>query len=179
MEDFVLRYENISMAGPNYFFFSPRKTKQQPFTLNTRIYSCNLIRNDVPYKWRGRYNEDTIISLDMLSAGWCTVQFNAFLQYKLETQKQRGGNTDEFYFVEGDKSQGTKYALNGTYLKSKMIVDVYPAISRITEKFGRIHHHVDYSHFMKFNKLKKKPGIIIPDEVNNFGMKLVNIKNGI
>jgi len=179
MEEFVLRYENIAMAGPNYFFFAPRKTKQKPFTTNTRIYSCNLIRNDVPYKWRGRYNEDTIISLDMLSAGWCTVQFNAFLQYKLETQKQKGGNTSEFYHAEGDTTKGTKYALGGTYLKSKMIVDVYPLISRLSEKFGRVHHHVDYSHFMKNNKLKFKEGLNIPERENNYGMKLVKIEGEI
>lgn len=72
MEDFSLRYENVGMAGPNYYFFVPRKYKRAPFLLNTRIYSCNLIRNDVPFRWRGRYNEDTDLSLQMLKAGWCT-----------------------------------------------------------------------------------------------------------
>jgi hypothetical protein len=126
-----------------------------------------------------KINEDTIISLDMLSAGWCTVQFNAFLQYKLETQKQKGGNTSEFYHAEGDTTKGTKYALGGTYLKSKMIVDVYPLISRLSEKFGRVHHHVDYSHFMKNNKLKFKEGLNIPERENNYGMKLVKIEGEI
>lgn len=175
METFCLRYENVSMAGPNYFFFAPRKTKQPPFVTNTRIYSCNLIRNDVPYKWRGRYNEDTIISLDMLSNKWCTVQFNAFLQDKLETQKQKGGNTGEFYHAEGKVKDGEKYADGGTYLKSKMIVDVYPQISKIVEKFGRTHHHVNYKPF-KVNKLKRKEGVKTKDVVNNFGMKLIKTK---
>jgi hypothetical protein len=70
MEDFALRYENVAMAGPNYFMFASRKTKMPPFVANTRFYSCNLIRNDVPFRWRGRYNEDTILSLDMLKARW-------------------------------------------------------------------------------------------------------------
>jgi hypothetical protein len=83
MEDFVLRYRNIAMAGPNYFMFSPCRTHQPPFVTGTRIYSCNLIRNDSDSAhWRGRYNEDTDLSLRMLKAGWNTVQFNAFLQLK-------------------------------------------------------------------------------------------------
>ncbi len=79
-KDFVLRYENIAMAGPNYFMFAPRKRKHPPFSLNTRIYSCNLIRNDLPFRWRARYNEDTDLSLRMLKAGWCTVLFYVFLK---------------------------------------------------------------------------------------------------
>ncbi len=55
MEDFVLRYENIAMAGPNYFMFASARSKMSPFVKNTRIYSCNLIRNDLSFRWRGRY----------------------------------------------------------------------------------------------------------------------------
>lgn len=175
MEDFCLRYKNVSMAGPNYFFFAPRKTKQPPYTTNTRIYSCNLIRNDVPFQWRGRYNEDTIISLDMLMKEWCTIQFNAFLQDKLETQKQKGGNTGEFYHKEGTVTTEEKYAKGGTYLKSKMMVDVYPHLSEIVEKFGRVHHHVNYKPF-KRNRLKRIDGLEVPKGINNYGMELKQVK---
>lgn len=171
MEDFCDRYENVVMAGPNYFFFAPRKTKQPAFVTNTRIYSCNLIRNDIKFRWRGRYNEDTIISLDILSAGLCTIQFNAFLQDKMETQKQKGGNTDEFYHVEGEKIDGLKYQKDGTYLKSKMLVDVYPDLSKIVHKFNRVHHTVNYKPFKK-NKLILKKDYQIKEGVNNYGMIL-------
>lgn len=175
MEDFCERYENVTMAGPNYFMFASRKTKMPPYVLNTRIYSCNLIRNNAPFRWRGRYNEDTDISLRMLKAGNCTVQFNAFLQYKMPTQTLKGGNTDEFYHKEGTLRKGEKYADNGTLAKSEMQVAMHPDVSKLTWKFGRWHHHVDYSYFMKFNKLKKVPGIVIPRSINNFGMKLIYV----
>lgn len=174
MEDFALRYRNLAMAGPNYFMFASRKSKMPPFVLNTRIYSCNLIRNDVPFRWRGRYNEDTIISLDMLKAGWCTVQFNAFLQEKMETQKLPGGNTTEFYLAEGTKRNGSKYADTGTIAKSKMLCDVHPDVSKLKWKFQRWHHEVDYSPF-KTNKLVRKPDISIAEGVNNYGMTLKQI----
>lgn len=166
MEDFCLRFKNVGMAGPNYFMFASRKSKIPPYVLNTRIYSCNLIRNDTPFRWRGRYNEDTDLSLRMLKNGWCTVQFNAFLQGKTTTQKLKGGNTAEFYAKEG------------TYAKSKMQVAMHPDVSRIAFRFGRIHHHVDYS---KFKNLKLIPvdGIRFDYGVNNYGMNLKIIDTNI
>lgn len=175
MEDFALRYRNLAMAGPNYFMFASRKSKMPPFVSNTRIYSCNLIRNDVAFRWRGRYNEDTILSLDMLKAGWCTVQFNAFLQEKMETQKLPGGNTDEFYLVEGQKRDGMKYADTGTIAKSKMLCDVHPDVSKMVWRFKRWHHHVDYTPF-KSNLLVLKDGVEIGGDVNDYGMRLVQVR---
>ncbi len=175
MEDFVLRYRNVAMAGPNYFMFASRKSKMPPFVLNTRIYSCNLIRNDTPFRWRGRYNEDTVLSLRMLKAGSCTVQFNAFLQYKMPTQQIKGGNTAEFYHAEGVVRPGEKYADGGTLAKSEMQVAMHPDVSKLVHKFGRWHHHVDYTPF-KGLKLVRREGVEIGKGANDYGMKLHKIK---
>lgn len=158
MEDFCERYENVAMGGPNYFMFASRKTKMPPFVANTRIYSCNLIRNDAPFRWRGRYNEDTDLSLRILKAGLCTVQFNAFLQEKLTTQTLGGGNTAEFYAVEG------------TGPKSKMLLDMHPDVTSLVTRWGRAHHFVDYRPF-RTNKLKPRQGLK-PGGVDNYGMEL-------
>jgi len=172
MEDFCLRYENIAMAGPNYYMFAPARSKQPPFIKNTRIYSCNLIRNDIKFRWRGRYNEDTILSLDILKTGHlCTVQFNAFLQEKMATQVLKGGNTGEFYAPEGKKVKGQKYLVDGTTAKSKMQVAVHPDCSKLTWRFSRVHHHVDYGKF-KHIKLIKKKSVNTCKKINNYGMEL-------
>lgn len=68
-EDFTDRYENIALSGFQYEMFTPRKETTRPFILNTRIYSCILIKNNIPYRWRGRYNEDTDLSLRVLKDG--------------------------------------------------------------------------------------------------------------
>lgn len=162
MEDFVLRYTNVAMAGPNYFKFASRKSVMPPYVLNTRIYSCNLIRNDTPFRWRARYNEDTDLSLQMLKAGWCTVWFNAFLQDKTTTQKLGGGNTAEFYAKEG------------TLPKSRMLARMHPDVARVVWRFGRQHHYVDYRPF-KANRLIRKPDIVIPEGTDNYGMHLVQL----
>lgn len=158
MEDFCLRYANVAMAGPQYEMFVVRKQKRPPFLLNTRVYSCNLIRNDLPFRWRGRYNEDTILSLDLLKAGWCTVLFNTCCAQKIATQRVKGGNTRDFYEQEG------------TAPKSQMLVKVYPQYAKLSYRFKRIHHYVDYSQFKQ--QLKRKPGVIIPESPNEYGLEL-------
>lgn len=159
-EEFVLRYENIAVAGLNYAIFCPSYESRPPYQLNTRIYSCLLIRNDIPYRWRGRYNEDTDLCLRALKDKWCTVQFNCALQGKRATQTMRGGNSETFYDKEG------------TYLKSKMIAEMHPDVAKVVWRFNRPHHFVDYKPFKK-NKLIRKKGLMLSDEVNDFGMKLV------
>ena len=175
-EDFVDRYENVPISGFQYRFFIAPNSKYPAFVTNTRIYSCLLIRNDCKHRWRGRYNEDTDICLRVLKDGDCTIQFNAFLQGKAATQTVKGGNTQEFYHVEGDldKSKWRDGKLNseGTINKSQMLVDMHPDVATVVWKYGRWHHYVDYNPFKK-NKLRLKPEVVIPNNVNNYGMKLV------
>jgi hypothetical protein len=160
-EDFVDRYENVAISGPNYYSFVKKTDAVPPFTLNTRIYSCLLINNKIPYRWRGRYNEDTDLSLRVLKDGLCTVQFNAFLCGKVTTQRMSGGNTKEFYEIEGTKP------------KSEMLEYLHPDVAKVVWRFNRWHHHVDYKRFKK-NKLIKKENLHIPNLVNNYGMKLID-----
>lgn len=160
MEEFVLRYQNVGMAGPNYTFFAKRKQHIPPFIINTRIYSCNFIRNDVPLRWRGRYNEDTDLSLRMLKSAWCTIQFNAFLQQKAATQTLGGGNTEEFYRHEG------------TWPKSRMQVAMHPDVSRIISRFGRVHHHVDYRPFSAIKPVLRD-GLVISSNPDEHGLRLI------
>lgn len=150
MEDFCLRYTNIAMAGPHYQMFAPSRSKLPPFEVGTRVYSCNLIRNDVPFRWRGRYNEDTDLSLRMLKAGWATVQFFAFLQNKLTTQYMTGGNTEAWY------------AKDGTRAKSEMLVREHPDVARLAVRYGRVHHVVDYSQFRTM-RLIRRPDYVQPE----------------
>jgi hypothetical protein len=161
MEDFCLRYENVALAGPNYHFFAKRKQLIPPFVANTRVYSCILIRNDIPYRWRCRYNEDVDLSLRVLKGGWCTVQFNAFLQGKAQTQSMRGGNTDELY-------------KDGTLEKSQMIARLHPDCARVLWRFGRPHHYVNYRAFQKKNKMMKRKGVLVSDAPDEYGMRLVH-----
>jgi hypothetical protein len=158
-EIFTDRYINIGLSGFNYFMFCKNKDRLPPFYLNTRIYSCILVNNKLPFRWRGKYNEDTDLSIRVLKKGLCTILFNAFLAFKTTTMKMKGGNTDELY-------QG-----NGRLQMAESLVNQHPDIVKVSWKFNRYQHHVDYSPFKK-NKLILKKGVFIPKGVNNYGMVL-------
>lgn len=162
-EDFVDRYHNVAIAGLNYDFFAKAKEPLPAFVMNTRIYSCLLIDNTLSMRWRGRYNEDTDLSLRVLKAGMCTVQFNAFLQEKATTQTMKGGNTDEFYAKEG------------TLPKSEMLAKLHPDVAEVVWRFNRWHHHVDYTPF-KRNQLIRRDDVVIPEGINKYGMVLKDIR---
>ena len=160
MEDFCARYKNVAIAGPNYEFFCKERDALPAFVKNTRIYSCLLIKNSLDMRWRGRYNEDTDLSLRVLKKGLCTVQFNAFLGAKVGTQSMKGGNTAEFYEKEGTKE------------KSEMLARLHPDVARVAWKFQRWHHEVNYSSF-KDQSLVAIDESAKPANVDQYGMQLV------
>lgn len=160
IEDFAQRYENLYICGMQYEMFVPRKRKQPPFISNTRIYSNMLIKSDIPYRNVTFYNDDTDLCLRVLKDGHCTVLFLAFLADKIATMQIKGGMTD--YYEKTDKR--LEFA--------KELQAAHPDVVKIVKKYGRWHHHVDYRPFKK-NKLIRKPDVIIPGGVNNYGMKLV------
>lgn len=160
IEEWCDRYSNIALAGMEYAMFAPRKTKWKPMRLNTRIYSCILIQNDIPYRWRGRYNEDTDLSLRVLKDGWVTALFMAFLAGKQATMQMKGGNTDELYKDDGRLKM------------ARSLVEQHPDVARIVWRYNRWHHEVDYSPFQN-NTPRLRVGVTVPTGVDNFGMKFV------
>lgn len=158
-EDFTDRYENVALSGLNYRFFAVQRAVVPPFYTNTRIYSCILIQNSLPFRWRGRYNEDTDLSLRVLKSGLCTILFNAFLCNKTGTMIMKGGNTDELYQDDG------------RLLMAQSLQKQHPDVVRIVKKWNRWQHHVDYTPFAK-NKLRLKKDVVLSDTIDNYGMKL-------
>lgn len=159
MEDFAGRYENLAICGMQYEMFVPRRQKHPPFILNSRVYSNMLIRTDIPFRNELFFNDDTDLCLRVLKAGWCTVQFCAFLADKIATMRVKGGMTD--YYEQTDKRRQFAEELR----------KAHPDVVRVVWKFNRWHHQVDYRPF-KNNRLRLKPGIIIPEGINNYGMVL-------
>lgn len=158
-EDFTDRYKNVGLSGFNYFMFAKRKMEIPAYYLNTRIYSCILIRNNIPFRWRGKYNEDTDLSLRVLKAKWCTILFNAFLVEKMQTMTMKGGNTEELYRDDGRLDM------------AKSLKEQHPNLVKVTRKWGRWQHHVNYKPFRK-NRLKLRDTAVIPEGIDNFGMYL-------
>ena len=180
-EDFTDRYTDVKMSGMNYANLCPGYSKRPPYYHNTRVYSCILLANDVyengELYWRGKYNEDTDLSLRLMKAGYHTYLFNAFVCGKCATLTMNGGNTKEVYGLD---QAGTKHARAGSDFDhrrafAESLHAQHPGEVKITQKFGRWHHHIDYRVFQN-KKPTKKPGLNIPKGGNNYGMKLVKLK---
>jgi hypothetical protein len=169
-EDFTDRYLNVAKSGFQYYMFVIRKEglMRKCFKLNTRVYSCILINNEISHRWRGRYNEDTDLSLRCLKDGWCTILFNAFLANKQATMTMTGGNTDKLYH------QDEKF--DGRWEMANHLRRQHPDVVTVSRKWGRWQHHVDYRPF-KNNKLIKRENVDYTQGVDNYGMELKD-KNG-
>ena len=149
IEDFTDRYTNVIMSGMNYQYLIVAKSKVPPIYINTRIYSCILLSNKTNYKWEGKYNEDTDLSLRILKDKYCTILFNSFLCGKIRTMMMKGGNTDSIY-NSGDK--------RFEFAKSLQIK--HPDVVKVVWRYKRWQHEVNYKPFKK-NKLIKKQNITI------------------
>lgn len=164
-EDFTDRYENIAISGLNYYMFAPDHEKILPLQVNCRVYSCNLIRTNLPFRWRGRYNEDTDLCLQVLSAGWCTVLLNTFLQQKIKTMLLKGGNADTLY--QGD----------GRLKMARSLERMWPGVVTVRRRFNRPQHVVDWKRFRA--PLKPKPGVDLAQlaaaGANEYGMTLAQV----
>lgn len=163
MEQFVDRYSNVAMAGPNYVMFAPDRQSKPPVTFNHRVYSCILLDNAIPFRWRGRYNEDTDLSLRLLKAGYCTVLYNNLLAQKQATMRQTGGNSDELY-AQNEFS-------DGRLLMAQSLQRQHPDVTTIKRRWNRWQHVVDYRPFAGNRLIQKDPQAQYPS-TDEFGMVL-------
>jgi hypothetical protein len=78
-----------------------------------------------------------------------------------------GGNTEEIYKIGDQKDFDNRMEF------AQSLADMHPDVVRITKKYGRNHHHVDYSGFIQ--KPIKKSNLKIKKGVNLYNMKLKHI----
>lgn len=164
LEDFTDRYINIGISGFNYVMFVT-DTTSKPFYQNVHVYSALLIRNDMPFRWRMKYNEDVDLCLQVLHNELCTILFNAFMVQKISTTaKMKGGNQDELYL-------GNAY--DKKVLKARSLEEIWPQYAETKIKFNRPHHHVNWKKHFK-HRLIRNPLINFSElsKVNNYSLKL-------
>ena len=167
VEDFSDRYENVAISGMNYQMFCVDPSSPA-YYLNVHVYSCTLVLNSMPYRWRLAYNDDTDLCLQALTGGWCTVLFNAFMANKIRTGVVKGGNTDAIY--RGD----------GRLKMSRALERVWPYVVQTGRRFKRPQHIVRDS-WRKFDTpLRLRPGVDLSKiKPNEYGLDLVAVKDAI
>ena len=165
-EDFYNKYENLLMIEltQNDFSF---EVSRLTYSLNTRCFSCNLICCDMPIRWRGRYNEDVILSYDVMISGYCIASYKAGVRKaKGSTRKAKGGN---HALAKGDTNSiyadGINYKFSSLD-KTNLLLSVYPQYFEKIVKYGRIHH-----------KYKKHDFNQVLVKAQTYGEKKLNMKN--
>ena len=145
LETFTARFSNVAISGFNYAGFTTKTTKK-PFVINTHVYSGMMIRNDIPYRWRLKYNEDVDLCLQVLRDKWCTILLNAYLIDKTSTvMAMKGGNQAELYQNNN---------LEKKALKSYSLQKMWPEYVKVVVRFGRPHHFIAWGKHFKHG-LKK------------------------
>ena len=163
LEDFTDRYTNLAICGMNYTMFG--YPELPPFFLNVHVYSTLLIQNDLTQRWRGRYNEDTDLCLQVLSAGLCTALTNAFLIEKMATMSMKGGNSAELY--KGD----------GRLKMARSLERVWPYVVGVDRRYKRPQHVVNNAWRRFDTLLKLREGLDLSDiKPNNYGLTLKAVK---
>ncbi len=158
VEDFADRYENVAIAGLNYQMFAGEFTRA-PFVLNAHVYSCTLLANSTPYRFRGR-NEDVDMCLQVLAGGLCTVQVNVFVANKLRTMTIAGGQTDSDYLGDGRLKMARELERR------------WPGVVDTRRRYGRP-QHVVRDNWRRFDTpLIPKKGLEIKPGPNEYGMDL-------
>tara|TARA_R110000851_G_C13001240_1_gene558336 strand:- start:62 stop:898 length:837 start_codon:yes stop_codon:yes gene_type:complete len=162
-EDFVDRYKNVALSGFQYSSFMAYNRQKRPFTHNTRIYSCILIDNNIPFRWEGRYNEDSDLAIRVLKTNkYCTILFNAFLQDKASTMTMKGGNTDTIYNNNDERLEFAKS------LELK-----HPDCVKTIRRYGRWHHSINFNNWKKTKLIRVDLyNEIVQDKQNEYGMYL-------
>jgi hypothetical protein len=133
VEDFTDRYENVALSGMNYAMFG--FTHMPPFQVNCHVYSCTLVNNAIPHRWRLLYNDDTDICLQVLADGWCTLLVNAVQVSKMQTMTVSGGNTDDLYGADGRLRM------------AQALADEWPGVASVRWRYGRPQHFVPWGSF--------------------------------
>lgn len=142
-EELTDRYSNVAISGLAYTMFVTDETRS-PFYHNAHVYSCTLVNNAIPHRWRIFYNDDTDICLQVLADGWCTLLVNAFSAEKKPTMKISGGNTS-FYVGDGRRKM------------ARQLERMWPGVVTVERRYGRPQHVVDWKKFD--TPLKPKPGL--------------------
>lgn len=139
--NYVERYSdknNNDISGFEYRYFVAKPPKKA-FKDNVHVYSAMLIKTDLKYRWRLKYNEDIDLCLQVLHNGGSTSSCVYYMTNKTSTAaKMKGGNQSELY-----KGNDPKKNL----LKAKMLESVWPQYTKTVIRFGRHHHLINWKQF--------------------------------
>lgn len=97
IEKYIEIYENVGVCSHNFSPFITTGRSRPVIVLNEKQYSSLLLLTDKQYRFRHKYNEDVLISVEYIISGKLNFCFNHILYNKNTSGTDKGGNTDTIY----------------------------------------------------------------------------------
>ena len=159
IEDYVDRYNNVGVVSHNFAPFITEGDCRTCIVKNGKCYSSMLVPTNNDIRFRYKHQEDNLISIEYICKGYTTLCFN-HIQYSKDTSgKNKGGNKEGIYKVEGKDGDGKGYQERYEYfecvlrilkmegkLKLKEGKTVKDLLSRSTRMVSKEYHaDVEYS----------------------------------
>lgn len=147
IEKYIEIYENVGVCSHNFSPFITTGRSRPVIVLNEKQYSSLLLLTDKQYRFRHKYNEDVLISVEYIISGKLNFCFNHILYNKNTSGTDKGGNTDTIYSNGYEEKYDYLYnelkkMYNSNILKIKCEFDKF--ISNKPLKGKDKHHNINY-----------------------------------
>lgn len=109
IENYINEYDNVGICSHNLNGFITTGNSRSVIVLNEKHYSSLLLLTDKQFRFKHKYNEDVLISIDYIISGKINFCFNHILFEKNTSGKDTGGNTNTIYMNGTNEGYKRKY----------------------------------------------------------------------
>ena len=166
IELYIKQYNNVGICSHNLNGFITSGLSRGVIVLNEKHYSSLLLLTDKQFRFKHRYNEDVLISIDYINSGKLNFCFNHILLDKNTSGTEQGGNTNTIYKDGTQEGYRLKYEYLYDELKKmyqygliKIDCDFDKFIFNKPLKSKDYHHNIQYKNIIVDNQTIFEPKI--------------------
>lgn len=122
IEQYCKQYDNVGIASHNFNPYITEGDCRTCLVKNGKCYSSMLIPLHNKIRFRYKHQEDNLISMEYINAGYCNLCFNSVCYDKETSGRDKGGNAVNIYKVKEGDTDGDGYKERFDYLKSVLTI---------------------------------------------------------
>lgn len=97
VENYIKNCDNVGLVSHNFNPFVSEGDARAVLVKNGKCFSSMLIKTDQEIRFKYKYNEDHLISMEYIEKGYCNLCFNNVLYDKNTSGDDAGGNRKTLY----------------------------------------------------------------------------------
>lgn len=118
IEKYIINYDNVGLVSHNYNPFISEGDARTCIVKNGKGFSSMLIKTDPEIRFKYKYNEDHLISMEYIEKGYCNLCFNNVVYDKNQSGCDKGGNREGLYKCKDNEKDGEGYKEKYEYFKN-------------------------------------------------------------